>query len=111
MAVDDLTGSGRPAADIELAAFRVTQEALANAMTHSGGHRAEISGSVAAHAIELSISDDGHGILEDVARVARHAGHFGIDSMRERADAVGAAAKVTSTHQGVRVEFRWEASS
>jgi signal transduction histidine kinase len=106
--VDDLTGSGRPPSDVELAAYRVTQEATANAIAHSEGHILVIQGSVAIQAIEIAIKDDGRGIRDDEARAARRAGHFGLDSMRERAEAVGGTTELTSSPQGVCVRFHWE---
>ena len=106
--VDDLTTGGRPPAEVELAAFRVTQEATANAIAHSRGHCVGISGSVTAEVVELAISDDGHGLLEEDARKARRAGHFGLDSMRERAEAIGGTVSVT-TAGGVCVRFQWKA--
>jgi signal transduction histidine kinase len=106
--VDDLTNGHRPPTDVELAGFRVTQEATANALTHSGGRSLVIRGSVAAEAIELAILDDGHGVREDEARAAKRRGHFGLDSMRERAEAVGASANLTSRPDGVHVHFHWE---
>jgi signal transduction histidine kinase len=113
VAVDDLTGDGRPRppADVELAAFRVTQEAAANAITHSGGRSLEIRGSVAAEAIELQINDDGRGLRVEDARSAKRAGHFGLDSMRERSEAIGASMAVTAMPDGVGVRFQWEGRS
>jgi signal transduction histidine kinase len=108
--IDDGPGDGRPPADVELAALRVMQEATANALAHSGGGRLEIRGTVSEDAIDLTLSDDGSGFREDDARGARRAGHFGLDSMRERAEAVNAATVVTSQPDGVAVQFRWVSS-
>ena len=60
--VDDVTLADRPPADVELAAFRVIQEATANALAHSGGRSLEIGGVVATDAIDLRASDDGQGL-------------------------------------------------
>ena len=109
--VDDLTTTGRPPAEVELAAYRVTQEAMANAIAHSGGRCIGVRGSVAPEAIDLAISDDGHGLGEQDARAARRAGHFGLDSIRERALAAGGTSVLTSTPEGVCVRFRWESRS
>lgn len=111
VAIDDLTGMRRPPTDVELAALRVLQEATANALAHSDGHRLEIGGTVTASAVDLTVSDDGRGFREDAAREARRAGHFGLDAMRERAEAVGAETLVTSRSDGVSVQFRWEATA
>jgi signal transduction histidine kinase len=109
--IDDVTGGRRPPADVELAALRVVQEAAANAVAHSGGRRLVMRGSVAADAIDIRMTDDGRGYRDEDARDARRAGHFGLDSMRERAEAVGAEVVVGSTSTGVTVGFRWERPS
>ena len=107
--VDDLTRSGaRPPADVEVAAFRVMQEAVANAARHSGAGTILIAGSVAPEAIDLYVRDDGTGFERDRVADARRSGHFGLDSMRERAAAVGAFTTVAPAHSGVEVRFRWE---
>ena len=106
--VDDLTTAGRPPADVELAAFRITQEAMTNAITHSGGRCLGVRGSVAPEVIDLAIRDDGHGLRENEARAARRSGHFGLDSIRERAIAAGGTSVLTSSPEGVCVRFRWE---
>jgi len=108
VAVDDLTDSRRPPAEVELAAFRVTQEATANAIAHSDGKQLAIRGSVAAEAIEIEIRDDGSGIHDERARAAKRAGHFGLDAMRERAAGVGGVMSLSSMTEGVCVTFHWE---
>ena len=108
--VDDLTGGDRPPEDVELAAFRVIQEASANSMAHSRGDTLGIRGAVFAGSVHLTIADDGPGIDPALARTARRNGHFGLDSMRERAEAIGASCTVTSEPDGVTVTFAWEDS-
>jgi signal transduction histidine kinase len=107
---DDIDGR-RPPADVELAALRVIQEAAANAVAHSNGQTLRISGRVAPTTIDLTVTDDGRGFREDRARDARRAGHFGLDSMRERAEAVAAETIVTNTTDGVSVRFVWNQPS
>jgi two-component system NarL family sensor kinase len=106
--VDDVTLADRPPGDVELAAFRVIQEATANALAHSGGHCLQIGGLVATDTIDLRATDDGHGFHDDDAREARRAGHFGLDAMRERAAAVDARVLVTHGPPGASVQFLWE---
>ena len=106
--VDDVTLVDRPPADVELAAFRVIQEATANAVAHSGGSHLEIGGLVSTDSIELRSTDDGQGFHEEDAREARRNGHFGLDAMRERAAAVGAKVLVTQGPSGASVQFMWE---
>lgn len=107
--VVDLTGAAaRPPTDVETAGFRIAQEATANAIRHGGGRSVSILGSVSTDAIELTIADDGPGIDRDAAAAARRRGHFGLDSMRERADAVGGTVTIDLDATGVRVRFTWE---
>lgn len=110
--VDDIaTGGGRPDPDAEVAAFRIAQEAATNAIRHSGGHSVSVLGSVASDAIDLTVVDDGAGIDREAATGARRKGHFGLDSMRERAEAVGGQLTIESHASGVRIRFTWERST
>lgn len=107
--VDDLTVEGmRPEPDVELATFRIAQEAVGNALRHSQGLRVSLVGSIARDAIELTVSDDGVGVSSELARQARGRGHFGLDSMRGRADSVGGRLALESDETGTRVRFVWE---
>jgi signal transduction histidine kinase len=78
--------SGQPARldpGVELAAYRIVQEALTNARRHAPGAAVDVELRYADDALWLRIRDNGPG------RVARyHAGH-GLLGMRERAAAVG----------------------
>jgi signal transduction histidine kinase len=60
----DLHVEGEPAAlpaGLDLAAFRIVQEALANASKHAGAARAWVVVRYEARAVEVEIGDDGHG--------------------------------------------------
>ena len=70
-----------PAA-VEVAAYRVAQEALTNVVRHAGARSCNIRLSFNG-ALDLEITDDGVGLPED-----RHAG-VGLTSMRERAVELG----------------------
>ena len=109
VAVDDLTREGAPPDDVAIAAYRVAQEALANAVAHSGAARVTVDGVVAADTVLLQVVDDGAGFGTDAIRAARSAGHFGLDSMRERGRAVGADVTAISTPDGTTVTFQWQA--
>jgi signal transduction histidine kinase len=62
---------------VDLAAYRVVQEALTNALKHAGAARAEVSIRYGPSALELAVTNDGH-----VRRNGR-VGH-GLVGMRER---------------------------
>jgi signal transduction histidine kinase len=81
----------RLAAGVDLAAFRIVQEALANASKHAGAARAWVTVRYEQRAVELEIGDDGRG--PNGSRVGRHdsavAGGHGLIGMRERAALYG----------------------
>lgn len=82
---------------LELAAYRIGVEAMANSVRHSGGSRCDLDLRVQDEHLVLTITDDGHGGLRPGAGV-------GLDSMRERAEALGGRLEVTSPpDRGTRV--------
>jgi signal transduction histidine kinase len=76
----------RLAAGVDLAAFRIVQEALANAAKHAGAARAWVVVRYEQRTVELEIGDDGGG--PNGTRPARNGGH-GLIGMRERAALYG----------------------
>ncbi len=101
--------AGRPPAEVELAAFRVVQEALANAAKHAPGSRVAVTGSVSHHAIALDVTDDGPGMPPPRAGEALAEGRLGIPSMRRRAEAIGAQITIESRPGRTTVRLRWSA--
>lgn len=100
----DVAGPPRPAlrlgAEAELAVYRIAQEALTNAVRHSGAARVTLELEVGAQAIVLRVSDDGRG-LADVDRDSP-----GLRGMRERALSIGARLELyAGTTAGLRVEL------
>ena len=85
----------------EIALFRVAQEALTNIVKHARARAVTVSLRADARLVTLTIEDDGAG-FDGEAR-AMTAG-MGMASMRERADAVGARARIESAPgRGTRV--------
>ena len=76
----------RLAPDLELAAYRIVQQALANAATHAAAREARLTVEFAAAELRLEVRDDGRGFIppDQPADLARD-GHFGLMGMRERA--------------------------
>jgi signal transduction histidine kinase len=70
---------------IDLAAYRIVQEALTNAVKHAGPARASVGLRWSAEALELSVTDDGR--PENGA--AEAGGGHGLIGMRERVAAYG----------------------
>jgi signal transduction histidine kinase len=78
-------GTPRPLpAGIDLAAYRIVQEALTNALVHAGPAEARLVVRFAPSAIELEITDTGPGSGASVGDSRGHAGGHGVDGMRER---------------------------
>jgi signal transduction histidine kinase len=70
-----------PSPGAQLALYRVIQEALSNVRRHAGaGARASVAVSSDAHAVTVSVSDDGAGLPDDLGSTAGH----GVVGMRER---------------------------
>lgn len=99
----------RPPADVELAFFRVAQEALANAVKH-GRPPIVVRYATTPGGASLSIDDDGPGIDPDAGEGADRAGHFGLLNMQQRAEAIGAILDVRRwPGGGTHVALDWRA--
>jgi signal transduction histidine kinase len=90
----------RLAAEVELALFRIAQEALTNVAKHAGASRARLCLEKAADRVTLIIEDDGCGMhaASDPERTS-----WGMAVMRERAVAAGGAVRVESPGRGTRI--------
>jgi signal transduction histidine kinase len=96
----------RPPPDVELAFFRVAQEALANAARH-GKPPIVVRYHATEDGVVLSIDDAGPGIAPGAADLAEHAGRFGLLNMRQRAEQIDAILDVRpwpggGTHVGLQ---------
>jgi signal transduction histidine kinase len=96
----------RPPAPVELAFFRVAQEALSNAVRH-GRPPIVVRYWTTATGATLSIDDAGPGISVEQA-VQPESGHFGLLNMRQRAEQIGALLDVRRWPSGgTRVTLEW----
>jgi signal transduction histidine kinase len=88
--LDRINGTPLPAA-VEVAAYRIATEALANVARHTHAERVSVDLAVAGQpaALQLQVSDDGPGLPDEV-----RAG-VGQRSMRERAAEVGGRCEIT----------------
>ena len=93
----------RPAPNVELALFRIAQEALANALKHAGATSARIALSSKGGFLRLSIEDDGGGFAEPSGARAEHRGGWGLPMMRERAEEAGGTLRIEFPTKGTRV--------
>jgi signal transduction histidine kinase len=82
---------------MEVAAFRVAQEALANAVRHAQAHRIRLLVSFEPQELVLSIQDDGKGFVPPASldELTRE-GHFGLMGMHERVLLLGGRLQVHS---------------
>ena len=87
--------------ELELAAYRLVQEALTNVVRHAGATHARVAVRRLPGSLELTIDDDGAGF--DPA--SRPAG-FGLQGMRERAELAGGALEIESSESGTAVAAR-----
>jgi len=98
LALDDRTGrtlERRLPREVEMALFRIVQEAISNAQKHSAGSRIEVAGRIGSGLVHLEVIDDGKGFSgepSDLSDPREPAGtaHVGLRSMRQRAAAIGA---------------------
>jgi signal transduction histidine kinase len=105
LAIDDLPRFGD---GVEREIVAIAQEALTNAVRHSEAQQITIRASaVQSLGLRLSISDDGRGMARNPV-----AGGFGMTSMQERADRIGASLTiVTAPRSGTEVVLAWHPSS
>jgi signal transduction histidine kinase len=88
----------RFAPEVELAAYRIAQEALNNAVQHAHAQHIVVRVGCAPEGLTLSVADDGVGFTLPVRPdVLTRADHFGLVGMQERATRLGGALKVDTT--------------
>ena len=91
---------------VEAAAFRVAQEALHNALRHSGATEVSVSLTRTPRRVVLVVADDGSGFDPEAVDAARGVGGgLGLASMRERAAFAGGRLRVRSA-PGAGTEIR-----
>ena len=97
----------RPPADVELAFFRIAQEALGNAVKH-GAPPIVVRYRTTDAGASLSVDDAGPGIVPDAAATAEREGRFGLMNMHQRAEAIGAILDIRRWPSGgTHVALEW----
>jgi signal transduction histidine kinase len=100
----------RPPAKVELAAYRIGQAAIDNALRHAGADHVEVVVTSGPELVELTVRDDGVGLDATAEGHARRTGRLGLAQMRVRAEAVGGSLDVNGTAgKGTVVRFVWAA--
>ena len=99
-------GETRLEPELQVALYRIAQEALNNMAKHARAKHGWVSLRCGATSGQLVVIDDGRGF--DVEAAAAAPEHLGLGIMRERAQAIGAQFAVASLPgQGARVCVRW----
>jgi signal transduction histidine kinase len=99
-----VVGQGVLPAEVQVAIYRVCQEALNNVAKHALASLVEIDLKHEENTIQLSIHDDGQGF--DPERAI--SGHYGLSMMHERAEGVGARLLITSQPgHGTELIIHW----
>jgi two-component system sensor histidine kinase UhpB len=98
----------RQAPDVEMALYRMAQEALSNIVRHAQASHAWLDLEYADHSIELTVRDDGQGFTPP-ATVREYArkGHYGLLGLYERSELIGARLTISSqVGEGTRITIR-----
>jgi len=93
---------------IELALYRIAQEALSNVARHSRASQAALNIQFEPNNLQLEIKDNGHGfqVPESPGELAPQ-GHFGLLGLYERAELIGANLAINSeVGEGTRLVIR-----
>jgi signal transduction histidine kinase len=92
--------------EAELQLLRIVQEALTNVRKHASATQARVSLRINDGVLELTVGDNGKGFdVEDYG--LNHRSRFGLSTMRERAEAIGAEFNLDSEPgAGTRVTVR-----
>jgi signal transduction histidine kinase len=97
---------GRLASELEIACFRIVQEAVTNALRHAEARRLKVRLEHSPATLRLEIEDDGRGFAGLPALVqAAIEGHIGIIGMRERVRALNGTFQIRSQpNKGTSIE-------
>jgi signal transduction histidine kinase len=101
--------SGRLAGPVGEAVLRVVQEALTNVRKHAPGASVSVAlhaGDLADRDVVLVVDDDPNGAARALSPLAATGGGYGVQGMRERAEALGGTPTAGARGDGWRVELR-----
>ena len=80
---------------VEETAYRIAQEAIANAVRHSGAQHISVDLACDGNGgLRLAVTDDGAGFDPEDPTLLSH--HLGLTSMRERAEQLGGDLRISS---------------
>jgi signal transduction histidine kinase len=93
--------------DIELALYRIAQEALSNIVRHAKATNVTIHLEFGDPQVRLAVKDNGNGFVvpKDPAEMAA-SGHFGLLGIQERAELMGARMELASaSNEGTKLSI------
>ena len=100
-----VSGEGSYPADIQEALYRICQESLNNIAKHTKATQVEIELHHTTTGLRLLIRDNGCGFDKSGLLLP---GHYGLNMMRERAEAVGAVFNINSQpNKGTEIVIMW----
>jgi len=104
--VEPEAADARPAPAAEVQLMRVVQEALSNVRKHARARSVSVRFAREGGCLSVEIRDDGRG-FDPTVRPSTGWPHFGLQTMRERAESVGGTLAVETTRgRGTRVTAR-----
>lgn len=100
-----INGKGTLPTDAQVVFYRLCQEALNNIAKHARASQVVMTLNYGADLAELTIQDNGEGF--DTIKIPP--GHYGLNIMQERAEAIDALLSITSqVGQGTEIKISWE---
>ena len=100
----NIESEGKLPPDVQIAFYRIAQEALNNVAKHSRASRAQVKMRQKPDSVTLEIEDDGRGFDPAAVPVT----HLGLNIMRERAEGIGAKLEIVSAQgQPTRIIASW----
>jgi signal transduction histidine kinase/ligand-binding sensor domain-containing protein len=101
-----VSGDEHPLAEgIQVAVIDILREAVHNAFVHAAPASVAVTLDYVDGGLVALVDDDGKGLPEDVRATGKRPGHWGLVTMRERAERVGATLSITSDAIGTSVSL------
>jgi signal transduction histidine kinase len=95
-----------PPGEVRVILYRIAQEAITNVRKHARAGEVVVTLAERDGGVLVTVSDDGAGIAQPVEDATARRRHFGVASMRERAQAAGGWWRLESSPgEGTTVEF------
>ena len=102
--------------DVDMQLFRIAQEAVNNALRHGRATSIDIVIGYEGEQVSLTVKDNGAGFTPHAEATWRHEGeHFGLVTMRERAEKAGGKLRIesapgegTTVHTVAKVNSEWQ---